>query len=127
MRRKYRKKPDSTVVAVQLDLETDGFSYRKWGGDQTCRAGDWIVNNNGEVYTINQESFEKTYQMVSPGIYFKQATVWAEHTGRAGVVTTKEGETHYEAGSYLVSNNEDGSDGYAVEPEKFESMYELDD
>ena len=29
----YRKKADSFVTAVQLNLETDGFSYQKWGGD----------------------------------------------------------------------------------------------
>ena len=42
-RREYRKKTASTVVAVQLDLETDGFTYDKWGGTQTCKQGDWVV------------------------------------------------------------------------------------
>ena len=127
MRRKYQKKKSATVVAVQLDLVTDGFSYRKWGAVQSCHAGDWIVNNNGEAYTVNNESFTETYKPVSPGIYYKHGTVWAERANQAGVVKTKEGETHYDVGVYLVSNNEDGTDGYAVEQEKFENMYELVD
>jgi len=52
---KYLKKTASRVVAVQLELETDGFTYRKWGGTQTCKAGDWIVNANGEFYTVDRE------------------------------------------------------------------------
>jgi len=127
MRRKYRKKKDATVIAVQLDLATDGFSYRKWGAEQTCHAGDWIVNNNNEVYTVNSESFAETYKPVSPGIYYKEGTVWAERANQAGVVKTKEGETCYDVGVYLVSNNKDGTDGYAVERDKFEDMYELVD
>lgn len=127
MRRKYQKKKSATVVAVQLDLDTDGFSYHKWGAEQKCHAGDWIVNNNGEVYTVNNESFTETYGQISPGIYYKQGAVWAERATQAGVVKTKEGETHYDVGVYLVSNNEDGTDGYAVEQENFEDMYELVD
>ena len=36
---------------------------------------------------------------------------------------TKEGATRYEAGDYLVSNNSDGTDQYAIEAAKFETMY----
>jgi hypothetical protein len=52
---KYLKKTASQVVAVQLDLETDGLTYQKWGGTQTCKAGDWIVNNDGDVYTVDRD------------------------------------------------------------------------
>jgi hypothetical protein len=31
--------------------------------------------------------------------------------------------THYDAGAYLVYNNENRKDGYAVEAKKFEEMY----
>jgi hypothetical protein len=43
------------------------------------------------------------------------------------VVETKEGQSHYRAGDYLVSNNEDGSDAYAISAAKFESMYVPDE
>lgn len=123
-RRTYLKRAQAPVVAVQLDLETNGFAYRKWGSMQTCKAGDWLVNNHGDVYTVDKDTFARTYQAVSPGLYKKVAPVWAEVTTTAGAITTKEGVTNYAAGAYLVFNEENGGDGYAVTPETFEAMYE---
>jgi hypothetical protein len=122
-RRKYLKKTTSLVAAVQLDLETQGFSYQKWGGTQTCKAGDWLLNNDGDVYTVDRETFARTYRAVSPGVFEKVAPVWAEVAEQPGQIETKEGVTHYEAGAYLVYNDPDGEDGYAVEAEAFEEMY----
>lgn len=122
--RKFRKREDAHVVAVQLDLETDGFTYRKWGDTQTCKAGDWVLNNDGEVYTVDRETFARTYRAVSPGLYGKAAPVWARVAEQPGQITTKEGTTHYVAGAYLVYNEPDGGDGYAVAAETFEKMYE---
>lgn len=121
----YRKKTDQTVVAVQLDLDTKGFEYQKWGNKQSCKAGDWLVDNQGDVYTVSKNTFESTYAQLSPGVYCKSTSVWAERSENAGVVATKEGKTHYQSGDYLVYNNTDKSDGYAVKKDKFESMYEL--
>ena len=123
-RRKYQKKVTSRVAAVQLDLETDGFAYRKWGGTQTCKRGDWIVNNDGDVYTVDRETFARTYRAVSLGVWEKVAPVWAEVAEEAGRIATKEGVTHYGKGAYLVYNDQEGKDGYAVEAEAFEAMYE---
>jgi hypothetical protein len=121
---KYAKRASRTVVAVQLALETDGFTYRKWGGVQTCKAGDWIVDNDGDVYTADRETFERTYRQAGAGTYVKVAPVWAEVAPEAGCVRTKEGATHYQAGHYLVFNEEHGGDAYAVAADKFEAMYE---
>jgi len=112
-RKKYVKRPDQAVAAVQLALDTEGFTYRKWGAMQRCKPGDWV-----------RETFERTYRQVGPGAWLKTTPVWAELAKEPGVVPTKEGETHYEAGTYLVFNEENGGDGYAVTPEKFEEMYE---
>lgn len=126
-RLKYRKKSGQFVIAVQLNLETDGFDYQKWGDRQRCKPGDWLVNNQGDTYTVDQETFQKTYRKKSPGIFVKESSIWAERTTRAGKVETKEGISHYLPGDYLVSNSEDGSDTYCVTAEKFESMYEPDE
>jgi hypothetical protein len=126
-RRKYKKKPTSFVAAVQLDLDTEGFIYTKWGSEQRCKRGDWLVNNDGDTYTVSEESFAKTYRFVSPGVYVKSAPIWAEVAAEAGKIKTKEGTTAYQAGDYLISNNEDGTDAYAISREKFESIYELTD
>jgi hypothetical protein len=123
-RRKYQKKAEQFVVAVKLDLKTDGFTYRKWGAEQRCKSGDWLVDNNGDVYTIDSEVFARTYRKLSPGKYIKTTPIWAERATRSGAIETKEGRSHYDAGDYLVSNNEDGTDAYCISAEKFESMYE---
>jgi hypothetical protein len=123
-RRKYKKRPDQTVHAVRLDLETDGFTYRKWGADQRCKRGDWLVDNDGDVYTVDADSFARTYRHVGDAAYVKTTPVWAERADAAGDVTTKEGATHYERGDYLVFNQEDGGDAYAVAKADFERMYE---
>jgi hypothetical protein len=125
--KRYRRRPDTPVVAVRLDLETEGFSYRKWGALQHCKAGDWIVDNDGDTYTVDAESFAATYRQLGPGTYVKTTPVWARQADSEGVVSTKEGATHHAAGDYIVSNHEDGSDGYAMSADKFERLYEADD
>lgn len=126
MRQRYRRKPDQAVTAVQLALDFDGLDYRKWGHDQHAQAGDWLVDNGGDVYTVAAASFAQTYRQVGPGRWLKQAPVWAERATEAGRVATKEGQTSYQAGDWLVANNADGSDAYAISAAKFETLYERD-
>jgi len=122
-RRQYIKREPQVVVAVRLDLKTDGFTYRKWGNEQRCKQGDWLVDNDGDVYTVDAKSFAGTYEEQSRGLYKKVAPVWAEQADADGEIKTKEGATAYEAGDYLVFNDKDGGDGYAVSEDKFERMY----
>ena len=123
-RQKYFKREQTEVIAVQLDLDTDGFTFHKWGDEQTCKQGDWLVNNGGNVYTVDRDAFARSYRAESSGLYRKIAPVWAEQTERAGMIYTIEGVTHYEAGAYLVFIDEEGKDGYAVEAPALEAMYE---
>jgi len=127
IRRRYRKKADRFVIAVRLDLDTDGFTYRKWGAEQRCKHGDWLVDNEGDIYSVDSDVFAKTYRRVSPGVYVKTGPVWAEVATASGSVVTNEGKSFYKAGDYLVYNNEDGTDAYCIGADKFESMYELDE
>jgi hypothetical protein len=127
VRRKYKKKSTSFITAVQLDLDTEGLTYNKWGGKQVCKRGDWLVDNNGDKYTVSQESFAKTYKLLSPGVYLKAVPVWAAVAENAGKAKTQEGETTYKAGDYLVYNNEDDTDAYAMSADKFKSMYTVAD
>ena len=117
------KRPDAFVTAVQLDLETPGFKYRKWGATQVCKRHDWIVDNDGDVYIVDRASFENTYKKIGPGRYVKRAPVWAERAAVDGQIKTKEGVSHYKAGDYLVYNAATADDAYAVAKRKFEKMY----
>jgi hypothetical protein len=112
---------------MRLALDTDGLVYRKWGGEQRAKPGDWIVDNDGDTYTVDADVFARTYRQTGPGTYVKATPVWAEKADHAGSVTTKEGVSHYNPGDYLVSNSSDGSDEYSVSAAKFESLYEPDD
>lgn len=115
------------MTAVQLNLDTEGFTYRKWGGEQRCRPQDWLVHSDSDCYTVNKESFARTYRELSPGRYIKHASVWAEQADESGSIPTKEGSTDYEAGDYLIDNGEDDSDCYAIDKERFEHLYTLID
>lgn len=123
-RRRFIKRKTEFVVAVQLDLTTDGFVYQKWGGTQTCKPGDWLVNNAGDIYTIDGETFGRTYREEAPGRYVKFTAVWAEVAATAGVVLTKEGSTRYDTDDYLVYNEPEGGDVYAFAKAVFERMYQ---
>ncbi|MFO7688661.1 MAG: hypothetical protein R6V60_21480 [Desulfobacterales bacterium] len=125
--KRYRKKADRFVVAVRLDLDTDGFTYRKWGAEQCCKRGDWLVDNDGDIYSVDGDVFAKTYRRAGPGVCVKTAPVWAEIASASGSVVTKEGRSLYEAGDYLVYNNQDGTDAYCISAEKFEALYEPDE
>lgn len=126
-RRRYRKRADLAVTAVRLALDTAGFTYLKWGAEQRCKPGDWLVDNDGDTYTVDAEVFERTYRAVAPGRYVKSTPVWAEAATTPGSVATKEGASHYQPGDYLVANQSDGGDAYCIGREKFEAMYELDE
>jgi hypothetical protein len=82
-----------------------------------------MVDNEGDVYTVDADVFARTYRQTGQGTYVKTTPVWVKQAQLAGSVKTKEGVTHYEAGDYLVSNNSDGSDEYAISAAKFESLY----
>jgi len=122
-RRKYQKKANQAVIAVRLDLDTPGLTYRKWGATQRAKRGDWLVDNAGEVYTVDARTFARTYKRLRPGTYVKITPVWAEKATQAGQIQTKEGASHYEAGDYLVYNSRGGGDGYCMTAKKFSSMY----
>jgi hypothetical protein len=126
-RRRYRKKRNQFVTAVKLDLQTDGLVYRKWGGEQRAKRGDWLVDNDGDVYTVEARSFARTYERLRPGVYLKTAPVWAEVAMADGSIETKEGVSLYRRGDYIVYNSRNGRDGYCVKAAKFKAMYRLDE
>lgn len=126
-RRRYRSRTDRFVVAVQLKLDTEGLTYRKWDNEQRAKPNDWLVDNGGDVYTVDATSFAHTYTELRRGHYLKTASIWAEQAESGGRVATREGHTAYAKGDWLVSNNEDGSDAYAIAAERFGQLYEPDD
>ena len=87
---KYLQRGQTPVAAVLLNLETDGFTCRKWGGEQTCKPGDWIVDNASAVYTLDCDSFARTDCADSPDLYRKVAPNWAGLAHHDAAIKTKE-------------------------------------
>ena len=125
-RKKYRKKSTQSVIAIKIDLNIDKWEYSKWGSEQRAKRGDWLVNNDGDVYTVDGRVFARTYKQLRPGIYVKTTSVWAEVATDSGSIKTKEGESHFRRGDYIVYNNKNGGDGYCMSAAKFKAMYKLE-
>ena len=113
--------------ALQIPAKSDGLVYQKWGHEQRGKPGDWIVATEDDLYTVDADVFARTYRQTPDGRYEKTTPVWADRARQSGSIRTKEGDTRYEPGWYLVSNSSDGCDEYAVSPERFESLYVPDD
>ena len=122
--KKYKRKAGATILAVQFNLEVESFTYEKWGSLQTCKRGDWLVQNMGETYTVDAKSFAQTYQQVGPGVFAKGGFVFAKEANEDGTIATKEGVSAYQAGDVLVFNNEDQTDGDCMNAAKFRHLYE---
>lgn len=86
-----------------------------------------MIDNEGDIYTVDSGVFAHTYQNLGPGKYAKNTAVWAKVATDSGSIKTKEGQSHYTQGKYLVYNNEDGTDAYCMGADKFEAMYVLDE
>ena len=123
--KKYVPKSNATVIAVQIDLDIEGFTYVKWGAEQRCSRGDWLVDNHGDVYTITDDTFTRTYRMERPGLYRKITPVWARVAHAKGTVLSEEGETEYEPGDYVAFHAPGAELGWAVKPAKFRERYDL--
>jgi hypothetical protein len=67
------------------------------------------------------------YPIAGPASYVKTAPVWAERAEQSGTISTTEGATTYLAGDYLVSNDVDDHDRYAIAAITFERLYEAAD
>lgn len=120
--KRYRRK--GTIFALRLALDMAPLKYQKWGGEQTAKPGDWLAQIPGDTYTIDADSFAATYEQVGPCEYRKTAIVWAEQAQSTGRIQTKEGFTEYVAGDWLVYNQPDRGDGYAMGPARFSELYE---
>lgn len=120
----YRK--TGTIFAVRMDLDMDPLHYRRWGGEQTAKPGDWLVLSNGDTYTIDAAEFTKTYDRDpgKAGIFRKTAVTYAYEAIQGGKIFTLEGASDFEAGDYICASNPEMKDAYPVSRETFEATYE---
>lgn len=110
-------------VAIKMTLAMMPLVYTAWGGTQVGKPGDWLVSKNGEVYTVDAESFERAYKNISLGVYAKSFTIWAKVAEDDGFIPTKEGQSAFKKGDYLCFNGEFGVDGWPIPAAKFKTLY----
>lgn len=118
----YRKKATHTVFAIQASIKGNIY-YEKWDHNQKATEGDYLVDNEGDVYTVEKVTFESTYTEVGDHRYAKTALVKAEQATESGKIRTLEGLSSHNAGDYIVHNPRQG-DVYVVPQNEFESVYE---
>lgn len=124
-----KKTPPVTAIQLAFDVPKDIphlFKYQKWGSLQGCKPNDWLVKTSeGEVYTIDEQSFANTYTRVSGDSYQKSVGVYAYQCEADGAISTKEGTTYYKAGDWVTYNDKELTDGYAISDEKFRKLYDV--
>lgn len=90
------------VHATQLDRSlswnTDHGSTL-WG-----QPGDWLVETDGERWTVDGEVFQRTYEHLEADVYRKVTPVLAAKLAHPDSVESREGVVNAERGDLLVCN-----------------------
>jgi hypothetical protein len=53
--------PIKRLLPCILRLTQPALGTESGAGVQECKAGDWLVDNDGDVYRVDRETFERTY------------------------------------------------------------------
>jgi hypothetical protein len=99
---------------------------RTWHTARGCAlaavAGDWLVTDGSEEWTVAADIFARTYDRLPDGRYAKHATVDAVRTDRPVEVRTLEGPARAEPGDWVLR----GVDGelWTVTDAYFRTHYE---
>jgi hypothetical protein len=123
-RRAYVRREGTAVTAIRMALDFDTFTYRRWGSLQNGKPGDWLVEREGKVHTVDADTFARTYRQTGPGSYVKVAPVLAAPAASDGAIRTQEGKTNYRQGDYIIWNDGEALDCYAIAKEEFERLYQ---
>ncbi len=57
------------------------------------------MGNEGDIDTVDEKVSSGTYKLIDTDRYQKTNPIRAELAGQPGLVKTKEGDSHYEAGA----------------------------
>lgn len=116
--RRYR--PTTVVRATRLARPRSWRSAR--GSELSAAAGDWLVTDGAEEWTVVPDVFARSYRRLPDGRFAKDAPVAAVRLERATEVSTLEGVARAEPGDWLLS----GVDGevWTVTDAYFRSHYE---
>lgn len=94
------------------------------GSALSARAGDWLITDGVQEWTVEADIFARTYRRLPDGRFAKDAPVDAVRTDRPLDVPTLEGVARAEAGDWVLR----GVDGelWPVSDAYFRSTYTPD-
>lgn len=123
--RRYKRKGNEVVIAIQLDLDTEGFSYQKQGAERRCNAQDWLLSDRSGTYAVDDSTFARAFEEIGVGQYTMVGIVRAKVSDSAGHIRVGQRKVPHEPGDYLVWDESTQSIGYAVPKDWFEASYVL--
>ena len=111
----------AVVDAVRL---TEDSEWATANGDPlSASAGDWMLSDGGDHWSVAPDVFAASYEPVGDGRYAKTATVTAIQLTAPFAVDTLEGVATGAAGDWLVRNPT--GECWPVPAETFSKRYEL--
>lgn len=91
-----------TVLSYQLDTDHE---WTTSGGDVLVgRAGDWLVSNDSDMWTVAADVFERTYEQLPNGRWRKTALITAVRATERTTIQTLEGPAVAEVGDWIATN-----------------------
>ena len=122
-----RRRPDQYVIAVQLDLDTAGFTFRKWGAEQRVQARRLARRQRRRRLHRRRGQSSRAPTASCAAAPTSRRRRCGPRRARRPAASPRRRAARTTGRRLLVSNDEDGSDAYAVDAAKFEAMYEPDE
>ena len=125
---RYRK-----VTRIRAYQSADPITFHKKWGDQKMPAGSWVAipvdgqTPTSDIYGIEEDAFEATYEEVEPNTYRKTAVVEAYQPGHPfGFVTETSKGAEVENGQAAESDwfiRNPSGECYRISDEDFRNTY----
>lgn len=96
------KRYRSTVAVHATRLAAPRTWRTARGSELSAAAGDWLLTDGVEEWTVAAQVFTRTYDELPDGRYVKHALVEAVRTERPVEVATLEGPARAEAGDWVL-------------------------
>lgn len=94
--------PTSVVRVIQLDAPLTWNADH--GSTMQAQPGDWLVQSEGDTWSVEDGIFRVTYEHLRDDLYRKVTPVLAVELPAAGTVLSREGMVEAEQGDLLVCN-----------------------
>ena len=109
---------------VKAQKLTDTFQWQSTDGNNLVgEKGDYLIESDGNRWTVQPEIFEKTYSENSDGTFTKTAQVIAVKVNAALTINTLEGESVVHEGDYLLCG--ESADVWSIDSTNFVKKYFL--